>query len=108
MFVPVLFHPARHFFLGIGPDFYEDLSHTVGDFANLRTFVAYREGTPVGTVGIRIDSAKGLSADELYKAELDELRSAGARHRRAQSIHGRRRSSLAARVSDVAGPSREA
>ena len=46
---------------------------------NLRTFVAYREGTPVGTVGIRIDSAKGLSADDLYKAELDELRKAGAR-----------------------------
>ena len=46
---------------------------------NLRTFVAYREGVPVGTVGMRIDSPKGLSADDLYKAELDELRSAGAR-----------------------------
>ena len=46
---------------------------------NLRTFVAYREGTPVGTVSVRIDTAKGLSADDLYKAELDELRNAGAR-----------------------------
>jgi hypothetical protein len=46
---------------------------------NLRTFVAYREGAPVGTVSIRIDSAKGLSADDLYKAELEELRSDGAR-----------------------------
>ena len=46
---------------------------------NLRTFVAYREGAPVGTVSIRIDSAKGLSADDLYKTELEELRIAGAR-----------------------------
>jgi len=46
---------------------------------NLRTFVANREGVPVGTVSVRLDSPKGLSADDLYKAELDELRSAGAR-----------------------------
>jgi hypothetical protein len=46
---------------------------------NLRTFVAYREGAPVGTVSIRIDSPKGLSADDLYRTELEEFRSAGAR-----------------------------
>ncbi len=46
---------------------------------NLRTFVAYREGVPVGTVSIRIDSPKGLSADELYRTELAELRNDGKR-----------------------------
>jgi hypothetical protein len=45
---------------------------------HLRTFVAYREGAPVGTVSIRVDSAKGLSADDLYRTELEELRVAGA------------------------------
>ena len=46
---------------------------------NLRTFVAYREGAPVGTVGIRVDSPNGLSANDLYQTELAELRNAGAR-----------------------------
>lgn len=46
---------------------------------NLRTFVAYRDNALVGTVSLRIDSSSGLSADELYKAELDEIRRAGAR-----------------------------
>ena len=46
---------------------------------NLFTFVAYDEGKLVGTVGIRIDSGRGLSADQLYKEEVDTLRSSGCR-----------------------------
>jgi len=45
----------------------------------LSTFIAYDEGQLVGTVSVRLDSAKGLSADELYRGEIDALRSAGAR-----------------------------
>jgi hypothetical protein len=45
----------------------------------LMTFIAYDEGQLVGTVGVRLDSEKGLSADELYRNEIDALRSAGAR-----------------------------
>jgi N-acyl amino acid synthase FeeM len=46
---------------------------------NLFTFVAYDEGELVGTVSIRIDSDRGLSADELYRDELDVLRQGGCR-----------------------------
>ena len=45
----------------------------------LSTFIAYDEGQLVGTVSVRLDSDKGLSADELYRNEIDALRSAGAR-----------------------------
>jgi hypothetical protein len=45
----------------------------------LSTFIAYDEGLLVGTVSVRLDSAKGLSADELYRDELDTLRRKGAR-----------------------------
>ncbi len=45
----------------------------------LYTFVAYDEGALVGTVGIRLDSERGLSADGLYPDELRELRAAGCR-----------------------------
>ena len=45
----------------------------------LFTFIAYDEGTLVGTVGVRLDSGKGLSADQLYKAETDRLRARGDR-----------------------------
>ena len=45
----------------------------------LFTFVAYDEGELVGTVSIRIDSQKGLSANELYKDELDVLREGGCK-----------------------------
>jgi hypothetical protein len=41
---------------------------------NLFTFVAYNSGDLVGTVSMRLDSDRGLSADELYKAEVDALR----------------------------------
>jgi len=46
---------------------------------NLLTFVAYDEGTLVGTVSVRRDSSERLSADTLYKDELDVLRKAGSR-----------------------------
>jgi hypothetical protein len=45
----------------------------------LFTFVAYDEGALVGTVSIRIDSERGLSADELYRDELDVLREGGCK-----------------------------
>jgi hypothetical protein len=41
--------------------------------------VAYDQGELVGTVSIRIDSEKGLSANELYNEELDVLRKSGAK-----------------------------
>ena len=47
--------------------------------AQLSTFIAYDEGQLVGTVSVRLDSEKGLSADELYRQEMDALRAAGAR-----------------------------
>ena len=47
--------------------------------AQLSTFIAYDEGQLVGTVSVRLDSDKGLSADDLYRNEIDALRSAGAR-----------------------------
>jgi hypothetical protein len=46
---------------------------------HLFSFVAYDEGKLVGTVSIRFDSEKGLSADELYKDEIDVLRKEGCR-----------------------------
>ena len=46
---------------------------------SLFTFVAYDEAKLVGTVGIRLDSNLGLSADALYSDELKELRTAGCR-----------------------------
>jgi hypothetical protein len=45
----------------------------------LFSFVAYDEGKLVGTVSIRFDSEKGLSADELYKDEIDVLRKEGCK-----------------------------
>ena len=44
----------------------------------LTTFIAYDEGQLVGTVSVRLDSDEGLSADELYRNEIDALRTAGA------------------------------
>ena len=46
---------------------------------NLRTFIAYRDGQIAGTLSVRVDSAKGLSADKHYKLENDKLRATGAR-----------------------------
>ena len=44
---------------------------------NVLTFIAYDEGQIVGTVGLGISTNKGLSADELYRAEIDRLRATG-------------------------------
>jgi N-acyl amino acid synthase FeeM len=46
---------------------------------SLFTFLAYDEGQIVGTVGVRLDSPRGLSADDLYQGEIDALRAAGHR-----------------------------
>jgi hypothetical protein len=47
--------------------------------ARVLTFIAYDEGQIVGTVGVGADSDKGLSADELYRADIDRLRASGCR-----------------------------
>lgn len=39
LFVPLLLHPATHFFVGLGPDVYLDLAHTVESSSNRRLFV---------------------------------------------------------------------
>ena len=46
---------------------------------NLYTFIAYDEGQLVGTVGVRMDGKRGLSADDLYAGELKSLRDQGFR-----------------------------
>jgi hypothetical protein len=51
----------------------------VGQKPRVLTFIAYDEGQIVGTVGLGSDSPNGLSADELYRAEVDRLRAAGSR-----------------------------
>lgn len=46
---------------------------------SLATFIAYDEGVLVGTVGVRLDSGNGLSADALYREEVNGLRARGFR-----------------------------
>ena len=46
---------------------------------NVITFIAYDEGQIVGTVGLGVSTNHGLSADELYRTEIDGLRAAGCR-----------------------------
>jgi hypothetical protein len=46
---------------------------------NVFTFIAYDEGQIVGTVGLGVDTGKGLSADQLYHDEIDALRAKGWR-----------------------------
>jgi hypothetical protein len=46
---------------------------------NVFTFIAYDEGQIVGTVGLGVDTGKGLSADQLYRAEIAALRAKGWR-----------------------------
>jgi len=41
---------------------------------HLFTFAAYNSGELVGTVSLRLDSQRGLAADELYQGEMDALR----------------------------------
>jgi len=52
---------------------------TSSDDPYLSTFIAYDEGQLVGTVSVRLDSERRLSADDLYSKEIDALRAAGAR-----------------------------
>ncbi len=52
---------------------------SLGQEPQLSTFIAYDEGVLVGTVSLRLDSDKGLSADELYRDEINALRKSGAR-----------------------------
>ena len=47
--------------------------------SNVCTFSAYDEGRLAGTVSLRLDSKEGLSADELYRNEIDVLRGKGHR-----------------------------
>lgn len=53
-----------------------DVPRVQGD-PNLYTFVAYDEGNLVGTVSLRLDSNAGLSADGLYREEIDDMRKDG-------------------------------
>jgi hypothetical protein len=39
LYAPILIHPARHFFLGLGPDMFVDLSHTIREATRERTFL---------------------------------------------------------------------
>ena len=41
---------------------------------NLWTFAAYDEGHLAGTISLRLDSADGVAADGLYRAEIDAIR----------------------------------
>ena len=61
---------------------YQDRGYQIPTAAadpSLFTFLAYDEGKIVGTVGVRLDSPRGLSADDLYQKEIDPLRR-GGRH----------------------------
>lgn len=55
-----------------------DLPLAVPD-PHLYTVAAYDQGQLAGTVGVRLDSERGLNADELYPGELHQLRSRGVR-----------------------------
>ena len=55
-----------------------DIPELQGD-PHLFTFLAFDEGRLVGTVSIRLDSDAGMSADALYRVEIDQLRSNGHR-----------------------------
>lgn len=46
---------------------------------HLFTFAAYSAGALKGTMSVRLDSPRGLPADELYKSEIDQLRASGHR-----------------------------
>lgn len=49
------------------------------DDPNLLTLIAYEHEQAVATVTVGVDSPAGMSADELYRHEIDTLRSGGAR-----------------------------
>jgi hypothetical protein len=43
----------------------------------LFSFLAHNQGKLAGSMGVRVDSVRGLAADDMYRDELDELRAAG-------------------------------
>jgi hypothetical protein len=49
----------------------------VADERDRLTIVAYEGPTPVGTLSIGFDGPKGMLCDDLYKSEIDRLRSEG-------------------------------
>lgn len=54
-------------------------THQLTDDPNRITLTATHEGETVGTLTLGIDSPVGLSADDVFKEEIDELRATGAR-----------------------------
>jgi hypothetical protein len=61
---------------------YEDRGYHLPHFRRepaLYTFMAYDEGHLMGTVSVRIDSHRGLAAEELYPDEVESLRKQGYR-----------------------------
>jgi hypothetical protein len=54
-------------------------THQLSDDPNRITLTAADQGETVGTLTIGIDSAIGLAADQIFKAELDAHRERGAR-----------------------------
>ncbi|MES2948053.1 MAG: long-chain N-acyl amino acid synthase [Pseudomonadota bacterium] len=54
-------------------------SQEFAEKANRWTIVAYDGSNPIGTLSIGFDSAAGLLCDDLYSAEIDQLRASGRR-----------------------------
>ena len=74
--------PGRRQAGALVEDRYSDRGYQVHGKArdpNLFTFIAYDEGHLVGTVAVRLDSPAGLSADQIYREEIDALRAQGSR-----------------------------
>ena len=62
-----------------GRGYVTDTAATLSDGFNLVTLEASDHDNVVGTLSLRIDSAGGLFADELYRSEIDILRKTGHR-----------------------------
>ncbi len=43
----------------------------------LFSFLAHNQGKLAGSLGVRIDSVRGLAADDMYRDQLDDLRNGG-------------------------------
>ena len=48
IFAPFLIHPVRHFFLGIGPDFFVDLVHISGSSSSENRRIFFGASSIVG------------------------------------------------------------
>jgi len=44
---------------------------------HLFSFLAHNEGRLAGSIGVRLDSPRGLAVDDMYRDELDQLRAGG-------------------------------